>query len=268
MNPARLCDKLAAIVKRDLLTALRYRTGFLLAAAGVLVELAAFYYLARAIGAGFRPEGFDYFSFLLVGTGLYTFLLMGINSFLMIVQEAQQSGTLEVLMTTATPAPVLVFLSAFSSFAGNTAQLILYLAGGFLLFRSRLHPDLAASLVVFLLSLVIAAATGIFAASVQVAIQKGSAVTWLLGSGVWFLTGTLFPVSTLPGPLRSLARMIPITYALDAMRLALLEGAGISRLGPQIAILAAFGAILLPVSLAVFSWTLRQARRNGTLSFY
>jgi len=42
---------------------------------------------------------------LLVGTGFYTFLLMGVHAFLQTVQEAQQTGTLEVLMTTSTCHP-------------------------------------------------------------------------------------------------------------------------------------------------------------------
>ena len=104
---AGLFDKMVAIARRDLLMAIRYRMGFFIGAAGALAELAAFYYLSRAVGPGFRPDGVEYFSFLLVGTGLYTFLVVGINAFLHIVQEAQQTGSLEVLMTTSTPAPVL-----------------------------------------------------------------------------------------------------------------------------------------------------------------
>ena len=124
MNFASLLDKTVIIVRRDLLTTVRYRTGFLLAAAGAITELAAFYYLSIAVGPDFRPEGFEYFSFLLVGTGFYTFLLMGVHAFLQTVQEAQQTGTLEVLMTTSTSPPVLVFLSAMSAFAANTVTLL------------------------------------------------------------------------------------------------------------------------------------------------
>jgi ABC-2 type transport system permease protein len=269
MKLAGLLDKMAAIARRDLLTAIRYRTGFLISAAGAVAELAAFYYLSRAIGPGFRPEGVDYFPFLLVGTGLYTFLVMGINAFLLIVQEAQQTGTLEILMTTSTPAPVLVFLSAMSAFAGHTLQLIFYIGVGLLLFGVPMHSaNLPGCVVIFVLSLVVAVAIGILAAALQLAIQKGSALVWLLGSGVWFMTGTLFPVATLPKPLRALAELIPITHSLDGMRLALLQGADFSVLSRQIGILVVFSLILLPSSLLVFSYTLRRARLDGTLSFY
>src|SRR2546425_5497508 len=153
-----LLDKMAAILRRDLLSALRYRNGFLLTAFASAAELASFYLLARAIGPGFRPEGVEYFPFLLVGTGFYTFLVMGLHSFLLIVQDAQQTGTLEVLMTTSTPAPVLIFMSAMSAFAGHMVQLVIYVGGGLLLFRVPLGPNLPGCALVFLLSAAIAVA--------------------------------------------------------------------------------------------------------------
>jgi ABC-2 type transport system permease protein len=268
MKVASLFDKTGAIVRRDLLTAIRYRIGFLITAAGAAAELAAFYYLARAIGPGFRPEGIAYFPFLLVGTGFYTFLVTGINAFLVIVQEAQQTGTLEVLMTTSTPAPVLLFLSALSAFAGSTVQLVFYLGAGLLLFDYPLHPNLAGCVIVFVLSLLIAIAFGMLAAALQLAIQKGSALVWLLGSGAWFMTGTLFPVAALPKPLWWIGQGIPITHALNGMRLALLQGASFLELRTEIGILLLFCVTLLPFSLWVFSYTLRRARIEGTLSFY
>jgi ABC-2 type transport system permease protein len=266
MSAASLLDKTAVIARRDLLTAVRHRSGFLLSAVGALTELAAFYYLARAVGPGFRPEGLEYFPFLLVGTGFYTFLLMGVHAFLQTVQEAQQTGTLEVLMTTSTSPPVLVLLSAISAFAANTVTLLFYLGAG-LLFGAPLHPNLAAATAVFLLSVAIAVAIGLIAAALQLAIQKGSAVVWALGS-LWFLTGTMFPVQTLPKGLRDLAQLIPITHSLEGMRLALLEGASLTRIGGELMVLVLFAAVLVPASLLVFSWTLRRARIQGTLSFY
>jgi len=264
-----LADKLAAVLWRDLLTAVRYRSGFLITAAGAAVELAAFYYLARAVGPQFRPGGMDYFPFLLVGTGFYTFFVMVLHSFLQVVQEAQRNGTIEILMTTSTPAPVLILLSAVSALFGSVAQFVLYVLAGLALSHMPLPPPNAAGcMAVFALSLVIAAAMGFLAASLQLAMQKGSAVVWLFGSAAWLATGTLFPAAELPRPLRLLSEAIPLTHSLNGMRLALLEGAGWAALGREIAILAFFALILLPLGLLCFSYTLRQARREGTLSFY
>src|SRR5512143_3060402 len=105
-------DKLWAILRRDLLTAVRHRTAFAATVVGLFTELAAFYFLSRAIGPGFRPGGVEYFPFLLVGTGVYTFFVMSTQAFLSTVQDAQQTGTMEVLMTTSTPPAELVVLSS------------------------------------------------------------------------------------------------------------------------------------------------------------
>ncbi|MGC2248558.1 MAG: ABC transporter permease [Terriglobales bacterium] len=263
-----ILDKLAAILRRDLLTAIRHRSGFVMTLAGLFTELAAFYYLSRAIGPGFRPDGVGYFPFLLVGTGLYTFFVMSAQAFLSAVQEAQQTGTLEVLMTTSTAPAELIILSATSAFGGTLVNLVVYTFAGVAIFRAAVHANVLSCLVVLTLSLAIALAIGIFAATFQVAFQKGSALIWLIGSGLWLLSGATFPVQSLPTPLVMIARAVPFTYAIDAMRGALLEGQSLAAMAPAVTGLALFAVILLPLALLGLSVSLRRARQLGTLSFY
>jgi ABC-2 type transport system permease protein len=193
---------------------------------------------------------------------------MSAQAFLSSVQEAQQTGTLEVLMTTSTAPAELVILSSISAFAGNLVNLLVYLLAGVAVFRASIHANFFSCVAVLVLSLAIALALGIVAATLQVAFQKGSALLWLLGSGLWFLSGTMFPIQTLPRPLELIARAIPLTYAVDGMRKALLEGQSMMTMAPTLAVLGCFAAILLPLALAGLSLSLRRARQNGTLSFY
>src|SRR6266481_3653355 len=211
--------KLQAILRRDLLTAIRHRTGFAITALGLITQLAAFYFLSRAIGPGFRPGGVEYFPFLLVGTGVYTFFVMTTQAFLSTVQEAQQTGTMEVLMTTSTPPAQLVVLSSVSAFAGNLVKLAIYIGAGAAIFRAPIHANVLSAIVVTICCLAIAMAVGLAAATIQIAYQKGSALLWLLSSGVWFLSGAMFPVESLPRPLELVAHTIPLSYAVGGMRL-------------------------------------------------
>jgi ABC-2 type transport system permease protein len=266
MNSA--LDKLYAILRRDLLTSIRHRTGFVLTFAGLLTELAAFYFLSRAIGPSFRPDGVEYFPFLLVGTGLYTFFVMSTQAFLDTVQEAQRTGTMEVLMTTSTAPAELVILSSISTLAGNLVNLVIYLLAGAAIFRASVHANLLACLVVLVLSLALALALGITAAALQVTFQKGSALVWLLGSGLWFLSGTMFPIQSLPRSLELLARAIPLTYAIEAARRALLQGQSVTSIASSLLALLGFSLVLLPLALWGLSFSLHRARQNGTLSFY
>jgi ABC-type multidrug transport system permease subunit len=144
--------------------------------------LATFYYLSSAVGSQFRPDGMPYFLFLLIGTGFYTFLVSGTHSFLRTIQEAQQSGTLEVLMTTSTRPSELLVLSAISAFAGAFIQFFIYVSTGIFVFAPNVRPNLPGVAFVFVFSVLIASAIGIFAAGLQISMQKGSAVLWALGS--------------------------------------------------------------------------------------
>lgn len=263
-----LLDKLVAVLRRDLLIAVRHRTGFLVTAAGLLTQLAAFYFLSRSIGPAFRPRGVEYFPFLLVGTGIYTFFVMSTQAFLSAVQEAQQTGTMEVLMTTSTPPAELVILSSISAFAGSLANLVFYVAAGVAVFQAPTQVNVASCIVVLIFSLGIAMAIGIGAAAIQITWQKGSALLWLMSSGVWLLSGAMFPIESLPRPLLLIGQVIPITHAVEGMREALLQGRSVPAMAPTLAVLAGFTLVLLPLSLAGLSLSLRHARRGGTLSFY
>lgn len=260
--------KIAAVLEKDLLTAARYRNGFVLKVISPALQLATFYYLARAVGPQFRPDGMSYAMFLIVGTGFYTFLIAGIHSFFQTIQEAQQTGTLEFLMTTSTPAPVLLFLSTLSSFAGGFVQFALYLGAGVLVFAPAVSVSIPGMLAVIALSLAIAAALGLFAASLQLSIHKGSAVLWFLGSCAWLMAGTLFPVNALPRPLQLISLLLPFTHSLTAMRLAIFAAGNSAGLMHEIGVLALFSCALLPAGICFFAWTLRRARQYGQLAFY
>jgi len=263
-----IVDKAVAVLKKDLLTVIRYRNGLLLSAIAPAAQLATFYYLARAVGPQFRPEGMPYFLFLLIGTGFYSFLLTGTYSFLRIIQEAQQSGTLEVLMTTSTRPEVLVGLSAISAFGSALAQLFFYVVIGSLLFAHGVHVNFFAAALVFMLSVVVATALGMVAAGLQISIHKGSAVIWALGSSSWLLAGTLFPVGALPKPVQVISQLLPFTHSLTGMRMAMLQPLSSSALQSEIGMLFLWALALGPASIVFFSWTVRRARQLGTLSFY
>jgi len=259
-------DKIIALLKKDALEALRGRRGVLLNAVSAILQLAVFYYLSRAVGPQFRPDGMPYFLFLVIGTGFYSFLFAGMYGLLRSIQEAQQSGMLEVLMTSSTRPALLLSLSAFSAFAGAFVQLAIYAIAGSLFFAQGLHLNFLAGVLVLALSAVIATAIGVFAAAMQIAIHKGSVVLWALGSSAWLLAGTLFPVAALPAPARFLSKLLPFTHSLAAMRLTMLQSLTSSALRSEMAALFVFAALLLPFSAVFLSWTVRRARQLGTLS--
>jgi len=264
-----LLRKFLAVLRRDWLTASRYGAASILYVVGLVFEVGAFYFVARSVGPAYRPDGFDFFSFLVIGTGVWGFFIATVSSFVSAIRESQVSGSIEALMTTATKPSLLVTLSAASTILRDGLQLIAYLIVGFVLFgATALHVNPLALIVLSVLILALALAFGIFAAAVQVSVQKGGAVVWLFGSVIWLFSGTMFPVSVLPAPLQALSKAIPLTYAMDGLRAALLKGTSLAEMGPRLMYLVPLAVLLLPIAVAVFTVTLQQARRRGTLSYY
>ena len=257
--------KAGAVLQKDFLTAVRYRNGLFLTTFGPATQLLLSYYLARAVGPQFRPEGMSYFTFLVIGTGLFMFLHGCMHGFLNVIQESQQTGTLEVLMTTSTSPVALLCLAALSSIATALVQFVVYLGVGLLLLPASLHISVPGALAVLLSSVLIAVAFGIFAAGLQVSLQKGSAILWIFGSTAWVLAGTLFPVGALPQPVYLLSQLLPFTHSLTGMRMAISGGPGLAH---EVAVLSLCALGMLPACLGFFSWAVRRARKLGTLSFY
>lgn len=268
MNVPSVFEKLFAILRRDLLTAARHRTGLGVQVIAVLVELAGFYFLARAVGPGFQPDGMSFYAFLLSGSALFAFFIRGISAFVRSIEEAQMTGTMEVMMTASTPSWLILLLSTFSIFSGRTLGMIFFLAAGSVLFPVTLHVNIPALIAVAGLSIAVALALGMIAASVQVAAQKGSAVVWLMGTTGSVLTGAMFPTSVLPAGLRGLAEWIPFTHAIRGLRYTLLGAGTPLQLQQSLIVLSAFAALLLPLSFVLFSGRIRRARIDGTLSFF
>lgn len=118
------------------------------------------------------------------------------------------------------------------------------------------------------LAIVVFSGLGILSASFIMLFKRGSPVAWLFGMMSWLLGGVMYPVIVLPTWLQHLAALLPITYAIEGMRAALLRGAMGSDLWPNFGVLLVFAMITLPLGLVSFQYATRRALITGTLGQY
>ncbi|CAJ35295.1 ABC transporter permease [Methanocella arvoryzae] len=67
-----------------------------------------------------------------------------------------------------------------------------------------------------------------------------------------FLTGVFFPIQQMPWFMQALSNLLPLTYAVTAMRKVMILNASVMDVLPEIAILVVFGAIMLAIAIPVF----------------
>lgn len=253
--------------KRDLLTDISYKFSFAFQTLDILFAIATFYFLAQRLGDN-TPQGYASFPFILVGMAVNGYMTTSLVCFAQGIRGSQLTGTLKALLTTRTSPLALVFLSSLYPSVRSALDAGLYLAGGILFGLSLTKVNIGAMLLLFVLSLLASGAIGVVSATFTLVWKKGDPLLWLFGSLSWLLGGVFYPVEVLPTFLQQTAQLLPITHALDGMRAALLAGAGVSELLPQIGALSFFALVGLPVSLTVFSLGVRRAKIAGTLSHY
>lgn len=256
---------------RDLSIARTYRTVFIVEAVEALFGAATFYYVGRFVDTPelrqVLPQTSSYFAYSLIGFVFLDYLNAALDTFDHSLQQARDSGTLEHLLVTQASLPVFMAGSALYPFLATTLRIAVYLfwSAAFFDFPLRSANWISVS-AVLLASLLAFAGLGILSASYLLIFKRGNPAKWFVLGITGIVGGTLFPVAILPDWLQIVARFNPVTYALDAMRSALLAGAGLGTLWCQLAILLLFAAVLLPLSMIVFAWAVRRTKATGTLT--
>ena len=257
---------------RDYRTEISYRLSFLLSVTGVFISTFSYYFMSLLFGddiPALAPYGGDYFSFVIIGIAFGGYFGVGLNGFSRAIRQAQTTGTLEAMLMTPASLSSIIIGSSLWSYAFSTFRVFLYLALGTLVLGLRFeNANYLGAVVSLLLSVVAFASLGIIAASVIMVIKRGDPVTGLFSSLAMLVGGVLFPVEILPPWLQFIAALLPITYAMEAMRLSLLTGAEWAELWPQILALLIFCLVLGPISLFSFRYAVRRARAEGTLAHY
>jgi ABC-2 type transport system permease protein len=121
---------------------------------------------------------------------------------------------------------------------------------------------------ILILAVIVFSGIGILSASFVMVFKRGSPIAWLFGGLSWLLGGVLYPVTILPEWLQQVSRLLPITYAIEGMRAALLRAAPWPELWSSLGALLLFAFALIPLSLLSFQYATRHARIAGTLAQY
>ncbi|MDQ3646560.1 MAG: ABC transporter permease [Actinomycetota bacterium] len=95
--------------------------------------------------------------------------------------------------------------------------------------------------------------------------EKGSQLGFIAQGMLLVVSGVYYSVEVLPEPMQLLAVISPATYALEGIRSAILDGAGVGELWGDIWPLIVIGVISIPAGLGVFRRGERYAKQHGKL---
>jgi ABC-2 type transport system permease protein len=262
-----------AFIKRDFIRETSYKLAFIMQLLGILIPTLTFFFLSKLFGTAvvshLKPYGGDYFSFVLIGFAFSDYLRVALHSLSDSIRTAQTTGTLEALLVTRTGVPTIIISSSMYSFIMTSLRVVVYLLLGVLVFGVDVSgAGIAGGFVILILTILCFSGMGIISASFIMVLKKGDPVTWLFSSTSWLLGGVYYPITVLPDSLRWLSSLLPITYSLEGMRLALLRGYSLAQLAPNVIALVIFSIVLLPAGVLLFRYAIRKAKTDGSLTQY
>lgn len=268
-----MVSKALAFVQRDFRTQSSYRLNFIFQMTGMLVSISIFYFISQILGTAVSPYleryNTDYFHFALMGLAFYPLIGISTNSLSEVINEYQQTGTLEVLFLSPSAISSLLIMSTLWNYCWAFGEMFFFLAAGSLIFQANLNwPNIFAAIFIIILTIFANAGLALINAGFVLVTKRPSPLARLLRHLTNLLAGLYYPIEILPDWLRFFSYLMPATYTFEALRLTMLQQTSFLEIGPQILALVIFTIILLPLGLFAFRYAIYWAKVDGSLSQY
>jgi ABC-type multidrug transport system permease subunit len=262
----------AAFVRRDWQEQTSYRFPFVLDLFTAAFSLTLFFFIGQLFDEALTPGDPDlaegYFTYVLFGYAVFGLGDAVLGSLPDRIRGEQTEGTLEALMATSSPAPLLVLAGGAYDVLYAAARAVILIVAGVLVYGATVDAtpaSFAAAVVASACVVLFFAALGILAAAFTMVFKQASTVAGMLGAGVALLSGVYFPVAELPPFLQAVGELLPLTWALDVVRAGTLR-AEVDVV--QLALVVVAGLLAIPLAMPVYLRSIRRAKREGSLVEY
>jgi ABC-2 type transport system permease protein len=210
----------------------------------------------------------DFIGYVVIGTTVWMWQNIVLWDVGFALRNEQMRGTLESNWLSPT--------WRFSYLLGHTgpqiismAMLVLITAVEFgFIFGVRLHGSIWMIALTMLAAIPAIYGLGFAFASLVITVKEANAFVFLIRGLVMIFCGITFPISLLPGWMQAVAKWMPQSYLIHAMRAAAFSNAGLSELSSDLIPLLLFGTFWLIVGYFTFLWMERRARQTGAIGQY
>jgi ABC-2 type transport system permease protein len=205
--------------------------------------------------------------YLLVGTTMWSYLSAVFDIVAETIAWERWEGTIEYTLMAPVPRALHLIGTCCYAITYSVVRSALIFGAVLLIFGIDLaHANFITALAVVVVGSVSMIGLAIVAAVLPLLFtERGAQMTFVIHSSLLLVSGVYAPIDVLPGWLRVLAPLSPITYILRSVRVGLLDGGGLDQVTGDLLMLAVMGALLVPAGLWIFREAERFAKRTGRL---
>jgi ABC-type polysaccharide/polyol phosphate export permease len=262
-----------AFVRREFLEDASYPLKVILSLVAVVINLGFLLvfteFLGKTLTYKFGGMSGEYLPFLLLGLSFHTLLDTALRELSSRVRQAQNQGVLEALLATKAPMRCIMLALPLYPVMRSCIRIVIFLLLSAALLDVSLRWDnWPMAIAVLGMGIIVFGALGLIFAGLTVVFKRTEPLVNGFNAACFLLSGVIVPWEELPPLLQSVAAFLPLTPALEAFRYSLLDGSDWGLVGPAFLRMSLFAAVLVPLSVLVFRWSVRQAMRDGSLAQY
>jgi ABC-2 type transport system permease protein len=262
----------AALIRARWLTIASYRMQTVFSFMGLLVSVVPIYFISRALqpmmASSIQNQGGQYFAFVVLGLMSYAFINSATSALHTAFSADISNGSLEAVLATPISMPALLAGMFGQAFLWTVLRTSMVLAGAAVLGAEIVWSRGLVALLVLTLTVLPYVALGIILAALVLAFRTTGPLPTAITGVSMLLGGVYYPTSSIPSWLAHASQAIPLTYGLRALRRTFLDGAPLSAIAGDLAMLSGFTIVFFAVALLAFSMAWTFARRAGTLAQY
>jgi len=198
------------------------------------------------------PGESNYFNFLAPGLIVMIGMMYIMNGVPETISKEKEKGTFDGMLSAPIHHISIILGKTMGLTIRGVVQCLFVLIFAVLLFGVTVQGNLL--LVFFMIILGIFSFIGIGIMAVSLAEDQATAAMIMdfIMFPMIFLAGVIFPVQQMPWFMQDISKVIPLTYAGDAMRKIMLLNANVADISTDIIILIAFGVITMLIALPLF----------------
>jgi ABC-2 type transport system permease protein len=204
---------------------------------------------------------------LLIGAVIWAYLGIIFEILTETVQWERWEGTIEYTFMAPLSRPVhLAGMGVFAVAYGVVRAVFLFIIVAAMFDLGLPDANFVSAVVVLAVASVSFVGIGMMTAVLPlISPEKGVQLGFIAQGILLVVSGVYYPVDVLPGWMQALATISPATYALEGIRDAILDGAGLGAVWDDIWPLILIGVVAVPLGLEVFRRGERYAKRHGKL---
>ncbi|HEY3274765.1 MAG TPA: ABC transporter permease [Methanocella sp.] len=201
---------------------------------------------------GTVPGNMNYFSFVAPGLLMMIVMMGAMTGIPRAIAHEKEIGTFDGIMAAPVNEISIIIGKTLAQTVRGFIQGIIVMIMAILIFGVSVQGSLLVTAAVLLLGIFSFIGLGILLTSLSNNEETATILMTVLQFPMMFLTGIFFPIQQMPWFMQYVSQILPLTYAVTAMRKVMIMGAGLQDIVPEVAILVVFGAIMLAIAIPVF----------------